>query len=181
MGAVSTEGLNYISRHEGMGRSRWRETELTAKCTGKTETWSRQHTKQQTSKGFYVSSVKMSISGPVCFSSPLPFSIVLSAAQTRLARSVLPPLSASGSDKTALSTWPGQCYAENLVYGPSTEYTSIPIAHDNRDSVGLQPPLCWYQESCRRRVTAKAEAPCLSDTGGKRGSVYFPSRCVIER
>lgn len=55
----------------------------------------------------------------------------------------------------------------------SRVHMSIPIAHDNRDSAGLQQPLCWYQESCRRQVTAKAEASCLSDTGGKRGSVYF--------
>lgn len=124
-------------------------------------------------KSFLVLNVKMSILGPVCFSFPLPFSIFLSAAQTELACSVLLPLSGLGSDKTVLSTWPGQCCAENLVYGPSTEYMSIPIAHDNRDRAGLQQPLCWYQESCRHRVTAKAEAPCLSDTGGKRGSVYF--------
>lgn len=127
------------------------------------------------SKGFFVLSVKMSISGHVCFSFPLPFSISLSAAQTELARSVLLPRSGLGSDKTVLSTWPDRCYAENLVYGPSTEYMSIPIAHDNRDGARLQQPLCCYQESCRHSVPTKAEAPCLSETGGKRGGVYFLS------
>lgn len=92
----------------------------------------------------------MSISGPLWSSFPLPLSILLSGAQTEPAWSVLLPLSGLGSDKTMLSTWSGQCCAENLVYGPSTEYASIPIAHDSRDGAGLQQPLCWYQESCRR-------------------------------
>lgn len=70
-----------------------------------------------------VLSVKMSIMDPVCFSFPLSFSIPLSVAQIELAWSVLLLLSALGSDKTVLSTRHGQYYAENLVYGPSTEYT----------------------------------------------------------
>lgn len=73
------------------------------------------------SKG-QVLSVKMFILDPLCFAFPLAFSVRLSVAQTELARSFLLPLSASGSDKTVLSTRLGPCYAENLVYGPSTEY-----------------------------------------------------------
>lgn len=33
--------------------------------------------------------------------------------------------------------------------------------------------LCWYQESCWQQVRAKAEAPCLSVTSGKRYSLLF--------
>lgn len=58
----------------------------------------------------------------VRFSFPFPLSIFLSVSQTELSWSVLLPFSGLRSDKTTLSTWPGRCYAENLVYGPSAEY-----------------------------------------------------------
>lgn len=55
-------------------------------------------------------------------------------------------------DEINLDCQPGQCFAENLVYGPSTEYMSIPIAHDNRDC---------YQEGCRPLVfEMAAEVVC---------------------
>lgn len=126
--------------------------------------------KQQMSKSIKSENVH---SRTVYFSFPFPFSIFLSEAQTELARFVPLPLSGLGSDKAVLSTWPSQCYVENLVYGPSTLRVHSNRPRQQRDSAGLQPSLCWYQESYRHSVTAKAEAPCLSHAGGKRGSVYF--------
>ena len=166
VGTVSTDVLNYISHCKGRMHSRQRQKNAQRK-EQKPDADDTQGSKCQK-----VLRVKMSTSGPLWSSFPLPLNILLSGAQTEPAWSVLLPLSGLGSDKTMLSTWSGQCYAENLVYGPSTEYASIPIAHDSRDGAGLQQPLCWYQESCRRGVTAIAEASCLSDTGGERVGVY---------
>lgn len=68
--------------------------------------------------------MKLSVLGAVCLFFPLHFSVSLSGALScEQAWSVLLLLSGLGSDKAMLSTWPGQCYAESLVYGPSIEYT----------------------------------------------------------
>lgn len=69
---------------------------------------------------------------------------------------------------------PGQASAMLNILFTVLQRTRRLQSPTTRETVqGLVQPLCWYQESCRRRVMAKAEASCLSDTGGKRGSVYF--------
>ena len=114
--------------------------------------------------------MKNPISGSVCYFLPLPFSIFLSVARTEFPLSVPLPLCAPESDKSVLSSWPGWCYAGNRVYGPSTEYMSIPIAHDNRDRAAAASLLISGELQAH---WCRAGAPCFSETGGRRGSVYF--------
>lgn len=68
---------------------------------------------------------------------------------------------------------PGLASAMLKILFTALQQSTRPFQSPTTTEAGLQQRFCWYQESCRHRVTAKAEAPCLSDTGGKRGSVCF--------
>lgn len=127
------------------------------------------NTKKQMSKR-RVLSMKMSILGPVCFSFPSPYLWLLAVSMPGLSYCLC-----LGWDQIRPCCQLAQpvLFWKSCLQPFSRVHMSIPIAHDNRDSAGLQQPLCWYQKSCRRQVTAEAEASCLSDTGGKKGGVYF--------